>query len=245
MLRVGTSGWSYRHWRGRFYPDELPPWEWFDFYLREFATVELNVTFYRLPPRKRFEDWARRAAARSDFVFAVKAPRSITHLARLADATEELRRFLDAVEGLGAALGPLLFQLPPGFACDLDRLRGFLRQLPTGHPFAFEFRHASWFVPAVAETIAEAGGTVVVAYGGGHPSPEGFVPTGPLVYVRVHSGLYDIGLTDEEIEQFAARLSGWADRPGYVYFNNDTFAHAVADARRLRAALKERGVEVV
>jgi|UniRef100_A0A7C2B6A7 uncharacterized protein YecE (DUF72 family) len=244
MLLVGTSGWSYRHWRGRFYPPELPPWQWFSFYLREFATVELNVTFYRLPARKRFEEWARLAAERPGFVFAVKAPRTITHLRRLVDAAEEFRRFQEAIAGLGSALGPLLFQLPPGFTCDLDRLRAFLELLPAGQSFAFEFRHPSWFVPSVAEVIASAGGTVVYAYGGVHPTPEDFPQVGPLCYVRVHSGLYDIGLTDEEIDMLAGRLQRYADYPGYVYFNNDAFAHAVMDARRLRAALAQRGVTV-
>ncbi len=245
MYRIGTSGWSYQHWRGRFYPPELPRWEWFAFYLREFATVELNVTFYRLPPKKRFHEWARLAEQRPDFLFAVKAPRVITHVRRLVGVEDEFRQFLEVLEGLASRRGPLLFQLPPGFACDLDRLCAFLALLPPGTPFAFEFRHASWFVPAVEEAIARAGGTVVLAYGGSHPTPEELAPVGPLCYVRVHSGLADIGLTDDEIERLAERLATWSDRPGYVYFNNDAFAHAVADARRLRAALARRGVAVV
>jgi uncharacterized protein YecE (DUF72 family) len=244
MYLVGTSGWSYQHWRGRFYPPDLPRWEWFAFYLREFATVELNVTFYRLPSRKRFQEWARLAAQRPGFVFAVKAPRTITHVHRLAEATADLERFLDTIAALGPARGPLLFQLPPGFACDMERLRSFLRALPGDVPFAFEFRHPSWFVPTVSEAIAEAGGTVVLAYGGAHPTPDDFAPSGLFCYVRVHSGWYDIGLTDEEIEQLAVRLAAWRDRPGYVYFNNDAFAHAVADARRLREALARHGVAV-
>ncbi len=241
---IGTSGWSYRHWRGRFYPSELPPWEWFRWYVREFATVELNVSFYRLPPRKRFEEWARVAGTRPGFVFAVKAPRTITHVRKLADVREELARFLETIEGLGSALGPLLFQLPPSFACDLERLQSFLPQLPRDRSFAIEFRHPSWFIPPVLNSVAEAGGTIVLAYGGPHPTPDDLPAVGPLVYVRVHSGLYDIGLTDEEIVHLAARLSCWTDRPGYVYFNNDAFAHAVEDARRLRAALQQHGLAV-
>ncbi len=266
MFLVGTSGWSYSHWRGRFYPPELPPWQWFSFYLREFATVELNVTFYRLPPRKRFEEWARLAAERPGFVFAVKAPRTITHLRRLADVAEDFRQFQEAIAGLGSALGPLLFQLPPRFTCDLARLRAFLELLPAGQSFAFEFRHPSWFIPAVVEMIASRGGTIVSAYGGVHPTPEDFPQVGPFTYVRVHSGHYDIGLTDEEVDMLAQRLQRWADHvgcasfhndafeergaihrapiKGYVYFNNDAFAHAVSDARRLRAALAARGYPV-
>jgi len=94
---VGTSGWSYRHWRGRFYPPELPPWEWFSYYLREFVTVELNVTFYRLPERQRFREWARQAAQRPGFVFAVKAPRAFTHVHRLAGVEPVLGTFLATI----------------------------------------------------------------------------------------------------------------------------------------------------
>jgi uncharacterized protein YecE (DUF72 family) len=241
---VGTSGWSYRHWRGRFYPPELPPWEWFSYYLREFATVELNVTFYRLPARQRFREWARQAAQRPGFVFAVKAPRAITHVHRLAGVEPVLGTFLATIEELGSSRGPLLFQLPPGFACDLDRLRSFLDSLPAGQPFAFEFRHPSWFVPAVADAIAGAGGTIVLAYGGTHPTPDSFPFVGPLCYVRIHSGLFDIGLTDEEIAQLVTRLASCSDRPGFVYFNNDAFSHAVHDARRLRQALQREGLPV-
>lgn len=244
MWLIGTSGWSYRHWRERFYPSDLPPWRWFAFYVREFATVELNVTFYRLPPRRQFQDWARTAADRPGFVFAVKAPRTITHVRRLVDVEGELQEFLDAIAGLGPTRGPLLFQLPPGFPCELERLRSFLNLLPPGQPFAFEFRHPSWFVPAVAQALADAGGTVVLAYGGAHPTPESFPFIGPFCYVRVHSGLSDIGLSDEEIETIARRLLDVAGATGYVYFNNDAFAHAVRDARRLRAALAARGVAV-
>lgn len=244
VYRIGTSGWSYRHWRGRFYPSDLPPWEWFRWYVREFATVELNVSFYRLPPRKRFEAWAAIAATHPDFVFAVKAPRTITHVRKLADVGEELTRFLETVQGLGCTLGPLLFQLPPSLVCNLERLRSFLSLLPSDYTFGIEFRHPSWFTPLVLDTVAEAGGTIVLAYGGLHPTPDDLPAIGPLVYFRVHSGLHDIGLTDEEIAQLAARLSGWSDRPGYVYFNNDAFGHAVEDARRLRAALQQCGIAV-
>lgn len=244
LYLIGTSGWSYQHWRGRFYPSELPRWEWFRFYVREFATVELNVSFYRLPPRKRFEEWAALAQDREGFRFAVKAPRVITHQQRLVNVHGEMEKFLTAVSGLGNTLGPLLFQLPPSFPIDVDRLRSFLALLPPSQFFALEFRHPSWFCEPVYEVVEEARGTVVFAYGGFHPTPATLPAIGPFVYLRVHSGLSDIGLSEEEIEHIADLLAQWADRPGYVYFNNDAFAHAIVDARRLREALARRSVAV-
>lgn len=244
MLWVGTSGWSYRHWLGRFYPPELPPLEWFAYYVRHFPTVEINASFYRLPSRQQFARWAQVAAARPGFRFAVKASRLITHARRLADAGEELERLLEAAGGLGPALELVLFQLPPGFARDLERLRDFLSLLPERPRFAIEFRHPSWFEPAVLDLVAASGGAVVVALGGRCPTPEELPFTGSFGYVRVHHGAFGIGLTDEEIAALAGRLEQLAasGREGYVYFNNDAWAHAIEDATRLRAALGTRGV---
>lgn len=246
MLWVGTSGWSYRHWLGRFYPPDLPPREWFAYYVQHFPTVEINASFYRLPSRQQFARWAQVASSRPGFRFAVKASRLITHVRRLADAEEELRGLLEAASGLGPALELVLFQLPPGFARDLERLRSFLDRLPERPRFAIEFRHPSWFDPAVLELVAASGGTVVVALGGRCPTPDELPFIGPFGYVRVHHGAYGIGLTDEEIVALATRLEQLAasGREGYVYFNNDAWAHAIDDAQRLRDRLAGLGVAV-
>jgi len=246
MLWIGTSGWSYQHWRGRFYPPDLPPSEWIAYYVRHFPTVEVNASFYRLPSRQQFARWAAIAAARPGFRFAVKASRLITHVRRLADAGAELERLLQTAEELGSALEVVLFQLPPGFERDLERLRRFLALLPQSPRFAVEFRHPSWFEPAVLELVAARGGAVVIALGGRCPTPEELPFAGPFGYVRVHHGSYGIGLADEEIAALAVRLEQLArsGRQGYVYFNNDAWAHAVDDARRLREAVAMLGVAV-
>jgi len=244
MLWIGTSGWSYRHWLGRFYPPDLAPRQWFAYYVQHFPTVEINASFYRLPSRQQFARWAQVASSRPGFRFAVKASRLITHVRRLADAEDELGHLLAAAGGLGPALELVLFQLPPGFERDVERLSSFLARLPARPRFAIEFRHPSWFEPAVLDLVSTSGGTVVVALGGRCPAPEELPFTGPFGYVRVHHGAFGIGLTDEEMAALAARLEQLAasGREGYVYFNNDAWAHAVDDAQRLRDRLARLGV---
>lgn len=244
MLWIGTSGWSYRHWIGRFYPPELPPSEWLAYYVEHFPTVEINASFYRLPSRQQFARWAQIASHRHDFRFAAKASRIVTHVRRLQGTSEELRRFLDAASGLGDRLHLVLVQLPPGLGRDLARLREFLGEVPEWPRFAFEFRHPSWFEPATLDLVASAGCAVVIALGGRCPTPSDMPCTGPFGYVRVHHGAYGIGLTAEEIDSLAGRLEHLAatGREGYIYFNNDAGAHAVEDARRLRERLAQRGV---
>jgi uncharacterized protein YecE (DUF72 family) len=139
---IGTSGWNYPHWRGRFYPRGLPADEWLTYYAGQFPTVEVNYTFYRLPERRTFVAW--HAAAPRRFIFALKASRFITHVRRLRDARGPVGRLLTRARPLAQALGPILFQLAPTFACDEERLAAFLARLPSGRRYAVEFRHESW-----------------------------------------------------------------------------------------------------
>ena len=140
-LHVGTSGWSYPHWAGVFYPSDLPQRSWLHYYARHFSSVELNSPFYRLPSRQAFAAW--RDKVPPGFVFAVKASRFITHVKRLKDPAEPLERLFDAVGGLGEKCGPVLFQLPPSMNADMERLDAFLAALPKGRRTTFEFRHSS------------------------------------------------------------------------------------------------------
>jgi uncharacterized protein YecE (DUF72 family) len=234
--RIGTSGWNYRHWRGVFYPSGLPAARWLAGYAREFETVEINYSFYRLPTPENFATW--REQVPDGFDFAVKGNRFITHLKRLADPVEPLDRFFTSVAGLDDRLGPILWQLPPHFACDLSRLSAFLAALPRGHRHAFEFRHDSWFVQPVYALLAKHEAALCWVDRGGECSP--LLPTTSWAYVRLHGGLGDgWAYLDEQLRAWADRIADARDRglTVYAYFNNDPHGHAINDARRLRVLL--------
>jgi uncharacterized protein YecE (DUF72 family) len=242
MIWIGTSGWVYRHWIGCFYPPELHGRAWLAYYARHFSTVELNRSFYRLPTAANFRAWADQVGAHPGFVFAVKASRYLTHHRRLYGPEDPLARLMGAATALGWKLGPVLYQLPPGMPADLPRLAYFLAHLPPTYRAAFEFRDHSWFQPDVFRMLAAAGCALVRAIGGFYTPLE--VPdTGPFRYLRVHGGLYGVGLTDGELDFWAARIAGEAaaGRDVYVYFNNDPDCHAVYDAFRLRDRLWHTG----
>lgn len=245
VIWIGTSGWSYNHWIGCFYPPDLRPWDWLSFYASRFPTVEINNSFYRQPPRKNFESWARRAAHHEGFTFAVKANRIITHTRNLYAPEETLGRFFQAAWGLGFRLGPVLFQLPPGYGADHERLRYFISRLPAGCRAAFEFRDHSWYRPDIFELLNTSGCALVRAVGG-HYTPVEMPGTGNFRYIRVHGGLYGVGLTDGELQFWAGRIADDAQsgRDVFVYFNNDPDCHAVNDAHRLRGLLWHTGLVV-
>jgi uncharacterized protein YecE (DUF72 family) len=242
---VGTSGWSYKHWRGVFYPERLPARDWLRFYARRFATVELNTSFYRTPRAASFAQW--RGAAGPGFVFAVKANRYITHTKRLRAPAEPVARELRTVDQLGDALGPILLQLPPNLERDLGRLDGLLAALPTGPRFAVEFRHPSWHDPEVERRLREHGVAVCLHDWRGQPWPPEAVEAGPgenpasFVYLRLHgpTGSYTGRYGERALERWAGRCRDWcaAGRDVYVYFNNDAGGAAVADASTLRLLL--------
>lgn len=233
-VRIGTSGWEYAHWRGDFYPAELPKRRWFEFYARHFDTVELNTSFYRLPRPEAFEGWRRRAP--EGFTFAVKASRYLTHVKRLNEPTEPLERFWSRSRRLGDRFGPVLYQLPPRWLPNHERLATFLAAIPPGHPQSVEFRDRRWYEPRVFAMLEEAGVALCLHDMSGSASPAERI--GPFVYVRFHgSGAKYGGAYPEAI------LSGWAERivawsrsghPVWAYFNNDIGGHAVRDAARLR-----------
>ena len=235
--RIGTSGFSYAGWRGVFYPPDLPSGEWLAFYAREFATVELNVTFYRTPRESTYRGWAQ--AVGEDFAFVLKAPRLITHIKRLADCRESLERFLAPTAPLAARLALVLLQLPPGLRFDAPLLDGFLDQLPRGFPpLAWEPRHRSFADEAALAWFRERRQSLVVADSGGrYPTIQAF--TAPPAYLRFHgpAGLYASPYSDGQLAEHLA----WTDEnvpphtTVYAFFNNDAGGHAVANARTLRA----------
>lgn len=246
-MRVGCSGWHYKHWAGRVYPRDLPKDQWLHAYTRRFDTVELNNTFYRLPDAEQFARW--REQVPKAFVFAVKASRFLTHFKRLIDPEEPLERLLSRAIRLGNALGPILYQLPPNWVPPVDRFETFLKALPrragTGGrrlTHVIEFRDPRCYAPELLTCMERRGVTLCVHDMRGVESPR--VLVGPAVYVRLHGygAKYGGRYPERVLQDWANWLADAraAGRDGYVYFNNDRDAHAVHDAEKLRQLLEQR-----
>jgi uncharacterized protein YecE (DUF72 family) len=238
-IRIGCSGWNYRHWRSAFYPEKLPVKRWFDFYAETFDTVEINNSFYRLPRAETFDAW--RQQAPNGFRYAVKANRFLTQAKKLKDCEEPVARMMEPVRHLGETLGPILYQLPPSLGFNLERLESFLRLLPPDLTHVFEFRHAGWYVDQTAELLDRYGAGFVAHDFPGLTSPRW--ATGKAVYVRFHgaSGKYWGRYSDEQLLDWADWLASHAPagRPAWAYFNNDADVAAVHDAQTLRAMVRQ------
>jgi uncharacterized protein YecE (DUF72 family) len=239
--RTGTSGWEYRHWAGSFYPKHQPRDRWLEFYAELFDTVELNNSFYRLPEADTFATWARRVP--DGFAFAVKASRYLTHVRRLKEPAEPLERFWTRAVRLGDRLGPVLYQLPPRWRPDRERLAAFLEALPAGRPQALEIRDRRWYGRQLTVQLADAGVALCLHDMEGSATPA--VPVGPFVYVRFHgSGArYGGRYSSQRLTAWAARITDWvaSGLAVWAYFNNDIGGHAIRDADRLRAMVSRRG----
>lgn len=234
---VGTSGYEYPHWRGIFYPHELPRARWLEFYAERFATVEINNTFYRLPSRETFERWRERVPAQ--FVFAVKFNRYATHIRRLRDPEATVGRFLEAATGLGEKLGPILVQLPPRWNADPDRLAAFVEATPRVHRWVLEVRDRRWLQPAVFDVLRTRGWALCIHdLLPDHP----WEMTADFCYLRFHGVDYGGCYTEAQLEAVADRLRPWLDagRDVYAYFNNDREGFAVVNALSLRSRLSCR-----
>lgn len=234
-VHIGTSGWVYPHWRGPFYPDGLPEPRWLDYYASHFASVEVNNSFYRLPPREIFAAW--RAQTPAGFVFAVKANRYITHMKKLKEPAQTLPPLWEAVAGLGEKQGPLLFQLPPDWRLDLGRLKAFLEALPRGIQAAFELRDARWHTAAVLDLLSDFNAAFCVFDLGGRQSPRAV--TADFAYVRLHGpeAAYRGRYGRDALLDWADWLNRQHINTAYVYFDNDQAAYAVQDAMELKALL--------
>lgn len=240
QLRLGTSGWSYDHWAGVFYPEHLPAARRLEFYSSRFSTVEIDATFYRLPSENAVRTW--RESVPEDFVFAVKGSRFITHYRRLADVDDALRTFVERVDLLGENLAVVLWQLPPSMQRDDDVLRRFLALLPSQGPrHAVEFRHESWLAEEVFDLLRSRGAAMVSV--SGDMLRAELTTTADFVYLRFHGTSHYHGAYDRPaLEPWAAFLREQlaADRDCFAYFNNDTEGHAPADAARLIGMLEAR-----
>jgi len=240
QVRIGTSGWSYDDWVGPFYPEGLSAEERLGHYAKTFDAVEINNTFYQLPEKKALRRW--RDTPGADFLFACKASRFTTHMKKLKDPKPSTARFFDAVDALGRKLGPILFQLPPNWRCNAERLGCFLEALPPGHRYAFEFRDASWHVDAVLELLREHEAAWCIWDMGGERSP--LHVTTDLAYIRLHGphaayrGSYD-GRT---LSGWTKRIAAWLDDgiDVHCYFDNDEKGYAPKDAQRLCEMVRAR-----
>jgi len=230
---IGTSGWVYRHWRDVFYPSKLAQSKWLEFYTRHFPTVELNNSFYRLPTEKAFSNW--RDTSPEGFVYAVKGSRFITHIKRLKDVQEPVETFLGRARHLGQKLGPLLYQLPPNMHRNDERLDAFLTLLPKGLRHVVEFRHESWLDEGVFDILRRHNVGFCVFDMPDLPCP--LVATAGFAYIRFHgsTGLYWSCYSDEELEDWAQKISGLGKKLDtvYIYFNNDAEGFAIKNARTL------------
>jgi uncharacterized protein YecE (DUF72 family) len=237
-VRVGCSGWNYKHWRDRVYPAGLPPRRWLEHYATLFDTVEVNATFYRLPTRKAVAGWVEQSPP--GFLFAVKASRYLTHIKRLTDLGAGVELYYERIEPLleSPKMGPVLWQLPPTFRRDDERLDAALERLPAGR-HCFEFRDASWFAPEVYEILRAHGAALVI---GDNPSRpyQTLELTADWTFVRFHYGSSgrNGNYSERELEEWARRIHGWrAQVDVYVYFNNDWEGYAVRNGVSLRRKL--------
>jgi uncharacterized protein YecE (DUF72 family) len=231
---IGTSGWHYDDWRGRFYPEKLPKAKWLEFYARHFPTLELNNTFYRLPKETVFQKW--RDASPEGFVFSVKVSRFITHIKRLQDCKDEVGKFMSRATLLKEKLGPVLYQLPPGLHRDDDRLDAFLAVLPGGLKHVIEFRHESWFTEEVFQILRRHHTGFCVFDMPKLTSP--LLATGDFAYIRFHGSgsLYSSCYSDEEMNDWAKKITQLTKdlEAVYIYFNNDVQGYALKNAETIR-----------
>ncbi|MCC8424725.1 DUF72 domain-containing protein [Mucilaginibacter sp. UR6-11] len=230
---IGCSGFHYRHWKGSFYPEHLPQKRWFEFYATQFSTLELNVTFYRFPRLEVLQSWYAKAPA--DFRFAVKAPKAITHFKQFHGTADMLSSFYNTIrDGLGEKLGPVLFQFPPRFHYDPERLARVLGQLDRGFENVLEFRHPGWWCEEVYSALRSK---QVSFCGMSHPElPDEPIVTGPVAYYRFHGvpELYRSAYTESELATFAGRLKAIPGvQQAWCYFNNDAAVAAIPNARTL------------
>lgn len=232
---IATSGWHYGHWIGPFYPAGIRKKNLFEYYCTKFDTVEINNSFYRLPEEKTFAHW--REATPTGFVFALKASRLITHVKRLKDPQGPLDTFMERANILGEKLGPVLFQLPPRWRRNLERLEGFLNALPPRGMFAFEFRDPDWFHSDVYALLAEAGAAFCIYDFDFLLSPREV--TADFIYIRLHgpAGKYRGQYSEDALRDWASFIRGWKKKGKavYCYFDNDEAGYAALDAMRLRA----------
>jgi uncharacterized protein YecE (DUF72 family) len=240
---IGCSGFSYKHWKGRFYPDDVPQRKWFEYYCEHFNTVELNVTFYRVPALETFNGWYERSP--NDFKFTVKAPRLITHYKRFKNITTEVQRFYEIVsKGLKDKLGTVLFQLHPRFEYSDEHLDLLTQHLDTGFSNVIEFRHETWWNEKVMKELRKRKITFCsISY----PSlPDEVIKTHRVMYYRFH-GVPKLYLSSYKKSELISIVDSIKSERGvdevYLYFNNDIDVAAIKNAQQIQALIDQKWSE--
>jgi uncharacterized protein YecE (DUF72 family) len=234
-IRIGTSGYHYKHWQGPFYPAGTSAGKMLDFYAKHFDTVELNNSFYRLPTEVAFDDW--RNSTPANFLFAVKASRFLTHIKKLKDPETALHNFLPRVEHLGAKLGPILFQLPPRWQVNPERLESLLEVLPRVYRYVFEFRDPTWIKPEINKLLEKFRSAFCIYELAGYHSP--LTVTTDFAYVRLHGPgreKYQGSYGEDRLRRWSRQIGNWAKKlkAVYVYFDNDQAGFAAQNALTLK-----------
>jgi uncharacterized protein YecE (DUF72 family) len=237
---IGTSGYHYRHWIGPFYPPNTSTSEMLAYYAEHFDTLELNNTFYRLPTVDAFEFW--RDSTPKNFIFSVKASRFLTHNKKLKDPENALENLLPRAEHLDNKLGPILFQLPPKWKVNIERLEGLLEILPRRHRYAFEFRETSWIIPEVNRVLRRFNAAVCIYELAGYHSPLDL--TADFTYVRLHGpgqGKYQGSYSPQRLHAWAECIQHWRKtlKAIYIYFDNDQAGYAPQNALALKKMIRE------
>jgi len=240
LVHIGTSGWHYNHWSGPFYPEDLAKKEFLSFYQQHFRTVEINNSFYQLPSEKTLTEW--RDSVPQGFIFAVKGSRYITHMKKLKDPDQSVPPLLERLQALGDRLGPILFQLPPRWHFNEERLEAFLESLPRDYRYALELRDPSWLNQGAYRILSKHGAAFCIYELAGRLSPKEV--TADFVYIRLHGpgdayqGRYD----KQTLGGWAGAISAWTAKglTVFIYFDNDEAGYAAQNALELQDMLGGR-----
>ena len=237
-IHIGTSGWHYGHWQGPFYPETLGSGDFLKFYSQKFHTVEINNSFYKLPEAATLKAWKDTVPA--NFIFAAKGSRFITHMKKLKDPEQSLSIFMERITHLGEKLGPILFQLPPRWFFNPERLRLFLAALPENFRYALEFRDPSWINDQTYQALADRGAAFCIYELAGYLSPKQV--TADLVYIRLHGpgDAYQGSYDNRTLAGWAGAISTWAaqGKEVFCYFDNDEAGYAAQNALELQDMLR-------
>lgn len=238
IIHIGTSGWSYDHWKGTFYPKEIKSDQRLHFYGQHFSTIEVNSTFYHLPKEETITNWGHQVPKK--FIFSIKASQYITHLTRLGDPSKTLPLFFERLHFLENKIGIILFQLPPSFKKNIERLSEFITFLDKNFRYTFEFRHISWFDEETYALLKQHNMALCITDWGGELSPE--IITADFTYIRLHGPqkTYQGFYGPKRLQQWKTKIFSWADKKisAFCYFDNDDKGYAIKDALKLKELIE-------